>query len=365
MSARYRADQVGSLKRPPELVEAKLGERQLSEGELRRLEDQAILDILEMQRQTGIDVFTDGEFRRRSYMAGFWDAIEGFVPTNDYRLQWRGKAIENYPRTLNPIVGGKLRPKRRLAGHEATFLKQHAPGQFKITLPGAHMIGAFAFREGVTEPYYANRQELMLELAGILHHEVEALSADGVPYIQIDAPGYAQFVDDASRSWLRGSGVDVERALEEAIAADNKAVQGLAREGVTLAIHLCRGNSGGQWLAEGGYEPIAEKLFGALQHDTFLLEYDTERAGGFEPLRFMPPDKTVVLGLITTKSGALEAQDQLLRRIEEAAKYVPLDNLALSPQCGFASSIPGNPLTPDEQRRKLELVVDTARKAWG
>src|SRR5205823_638183 len=140
---------------------------------------------------------------------------------------------------------------------------------------------------------------------------------------------------------------------------------GLAREGVTLAIHLCRGNSGGQWLAEGGYEPIAEKLFGTLAHDTFLLEYDTDRAGGFEPLRFMPRGKTVVLGLITTKTGTLESQDLLLRRIEEAAQYVPMENLALSPQCGFASSIPGNPITVDEERRKLELVVETARKAWG
>ena len=142
-------------------------------------------------------------------------------------------------------------------------------------------------------------------------------------------------------------------------------MSGVSREGVTLGFHLCRGNSGGQWLSEGGYDPIAENLFNELQYDTFLLEYDTDRAGGFEPLRFMPKERTVVLGLITTKSGALESQGDLLRRIDEAARYVPLENLALSPQCGFASSIPGNPLTEDEQRRKLELVVSTARQAWG
>jgi 5-methyltetrahydropteroyltriglutamate--homocysteine methyltransferase len=185
-----------------------------------------------------------------------------------------------------------------------------------------------------------------------------------VPYVQVDAPGYAMFFDETTSQRLRQSGVDLDQALDEAIAADNAAIDGLAREGVTLAIHLCRGNSGGQWVAEGGYGPIAERLLGTLRHDTFLLEYDTERAGTFEPLRLMPRDKTVVLGLVTTKRGDLEPQDLLLRRIDEAARFVARDNLALSPQCGFASSIPGNPLTSDEQRRNLELVVETARKAW-
>jgi 5-methyltetrahydropteroyltriglutamate--homocysteine methyltransferase len=365
VTARYRADQVGSLLRPPELVEAKLGQRQLSDSELRQLEDRAILEALEMQRQAGIDVFTDGEFRRRSYMMGFFDAIEGFVENDGPGMQWKGTAIEGYPRINYPIAGGKLRPRRRLAGDEAAFLKQHAPGPYKITLPGAQMIGGAAFRPGRTEPFYATRQELMLELAGILHREIEALVAEGVPYVQIDAPGYAMFFDPGSTARLRRSGADLDRMLDEAIAADNAAIEGLARQGLTLGIHLCRGNSGGQWVSEGGYDPIAEKLFGTLQHDTFLLEYDTERAGTFEPLRFLPKDKTVVLGLVTTKRGDLEPQDTLLRRIDEAARYVPRENLALSPQCGFASSIPGNPITPDDQRRKLELVVATARKAWG
>ena len=366
MSARFRADQVGSLLRPPELVEAKLGRRQLSAEELRALEDRAILAALEMQRQTGIQVCTDGEFRRRNYMTGFWEAIEGFqeVPPEEYRLQWRGQARENYPRTMSYVVAGKLKPRRRLAGDEAAFLKAHAPGPFKITLPGAHMIGGFGFRPGLTEPFYASRHELLLELGRILHDEIAALIADGVPYVQQDAPGYAMFVDAGSRQVLHEAGANLEQLVDEAVEADNVAVQGLAREGVTLAIHLCRGNSGGQWLAEGGYDLIAEKVFGGLIHDTFLLEYDTDRAGGFEPLRYVPPGKTVVLGLVTTKRGQLEDPEQLLRRIDEAARYVPRETLALSPQCGFASSIPGNPLTPDEQKRKLELVAETARRAW-
>ena len=367
MTARFRADQVGSLLRPPELVEAKLGRRKMSAENLRALEDRAILDTLEMQRQTGIQVYTDGEFRRRNYMTGFWEAIDGFqeVPPEEYRLEWRGQAREDYPRTMSYVVGGTLRPKGRLAGDEAAFLKEHAPGPFKVTLPGAHMIGGFGFRPGLTEPYYSSRHELLLELGRILHGEIAALIADGAPYVQLDAPGYAMFVDQGSRQVLHEAGANLSQLVDEAVEADNVAVHGLAREGVTLAIHLCRGNSGGQWLAEGGYDAIAEKVFGGLEHDTFLLEYDTDRAGGFEPLRFVPRGKTVVLGLITTKRGELEAQDQLLRRIDEAARYVPRDNLALSPQCGFASSIPGNPLTPDQQKRKLELVADTARKAWG
>ncbi len=365
MTARYRADQLGSLLRPDKLVEAKLGRVKMSEAELRALEDQSILEALELQRQTGIDVYVDGEFRRRSYMTGFWDAIDGFLPTEEYGLEWRGKPRQDYPRTKHPIVGGKLQPKRRLAGDEAAFLKAHAPGPFKITLPGAQMIGGFTFRKGVTDQFYASRQELMLDIARLLRDEIQALMDDGVPYIQLDSPGYTTFVDDELRARLERSGMDVQAALDEAIAADNAAIQGLAREGVTLAIHLCRGNSGGQWMAEGGYEAIAEKLFGRLEHDTFLLEYDTDRAGGFEPLRFMPAGKTVVLGLVTTKRGELESQDTLLRRIDEAAQFVPMNNLALSPQCGFASSIPGNPLTVEEEKRKLELVVEVARKAWG
>jgi len=365
VTARYRADQLGSLLRPESLVQAKLGELLMSEAELRALEDRSILDALELQRQTGINVYTDGEFRRRSYMTGFWDAIDGFVPTEEYGLEWRGTPRENYPRTKHPIVGGKLRPKRRLAGDEAAFLKEHAPGPFKITLPGAQMIGGFTFRPGVTDQFYPTRQALMLEIARLLRDEIQALMDDGVPYIQLDSPGYTTFVDEELRARLEGYGADPDAMLDEAIAADNAAVGGLAREGVTLAIHLCRGNSGGQWMAEGPYDRIAEKLFGTLAHDTFLLEYDTARAGGFEPLRFMPQGKTVVLGLVTTKRGELESQDDLLRRIDEAAKYVPMDNLALSPQCGFASSIPGNPLTVEEEKRKLELVVETARRAWG
>ncbi|HEU0166797.1 MAG TPA: cobalamin-independent methionine synthase II family protein [Chloroflexota bacterium] len=376
MSARYRADQVGSLLRPKALLDARAAHEngELSDEQLRTAEDQAILAAIDMQRAAGVDVYVDGEFRRKSYMMGLYDAIDGFGLTPQLQVAggagggfggWRGTPIPNYPRVQYPACVGKLAPKRRLAQHEAAFLKAHAPGPYKATLPGAQMIGSTAWRPGLSDTAYPTRGEFMNALAGILRSEVQALISEGVPYIQIDAPAYTQFADSTWRERMLASGVDLGKALDEYIAADNAIISGLATEGVTLGFHLCRGNSGGQWLSEGGYDPIAERLFTELRYDTFLLEYDTDRAGGFEPLRFMPKGKTVVLGLITTKSGALESQTDLLKRIDDAARYVPIENLALSPQCGFASSIPGNPLTDDEQRRKLELVASTARQAWG
>jgi 5-methyltetrahydropteroyltriglutamate--homocysteine methyltransferase len=196
--------------------------------------------------------------------------------------------------------------------------------------------------------------------------EIHALSTEGARYIQIDAPRYSYYIDPKWRHYLKSeTGVDPDRALDEAIRADNACLEGAQRDGVILAIHLCRGNNRSQWYAEGGYDAIAEKLFGQLQVDAFLLEYESERAGTFEPLRYMPRGKTVVLGLVSSKLAAMESADQLARRIDQAAKYVPLENLALSPQCGFASTMEGNLLTEEQQWQKLKLVVDAAVKVWG
>jgi len=206
----------------------------------------------------------------------------------------------------------------------------------------------------------------MYELAGIIRDEVQALIDEGVSYIQIDAPNHTNLADPQQRERMRQASVDLEQAIDEIVAVENASLAGLRRgERTVLAIHLCRGNSRSRWLREGSYEPIAEKLFQGLHVDRFLLEYDSDRAGGFEPLRFIPANKTVVLGLITTKEPRLETQDEILRRIEAASRYVPLERLAISPQCGFASSAPGNLLTMDDQRRKMELVVEIARKVWG
>jgi 5-methyltetrahydropteroyltriglutamate--homocysteine methyltransferase len=238
-------------------------------------------------------------------------------------------------------------------------------------MPAASYVLARGYRPDVTDPVYGSRAAALHDVAAIVHSEIAALVDEGVPYIQLDNPHYPDYVVDERNAQWRAVGVDPAQALQEDIAGDNQSLDGLARDGLVLAMHLCRGNGGrgpdqpAGWHTAGGYDAIAEQVFGSLHVDRFLLEYDSERAGGFEPLRFVPPGRTVVLGLVTTKSGELESADVLLRRVEEAARYVPVENLALSPQCGFASTMAGNPLTVDEERRKLELVVSTARRVWG
>jgi 5-methyltetrahydropteroyltriglutamate--homocysteine methyltransferase len=263
------------------------------------------------------------------------------------------------------VVGAKLSQTRRITAHESLFLIRHAPGPCKITVPSAGYLGSRNYLRGVTDRAYPAVADLLADVAAIIQKELCALVAEGVSYIQLDAPGYAAFVDQQQRAQMRATEIDPERALSEFISADNLSLAGVPRDQVTLAMHICRGNSRSNWHSQGGYEPIAEKLFNQLEIDRFLLEYDTSRAGGFEPLRFVPPGKQVVLGLITSKEGRLESQDDLVRRIDEAAKYVQLDNLSLSPQCGFASGAAGNLISWDDQQRKLELVVQTAKRVWG
>jgi 5-methyltetrahydropteroyltriglutamate--homocysteine methyltransferase len=284
-------------------------------------------------------------------------------------LRWRGQAgapAEAPSTTGGRVIGEKLRQLRRLTAHEASFLAQHAGGPFKVTMPAPSYIVARGYKPGITDKAYTSRAELVADVSRIVGAEVKALVDEGVRYIQLDNPHYPDYLDAERCQEWRTQGIDPDRALEEDIEGDNAALQGFDRDGLTLAMHICRGN-GGQagWHTEGSYEPIAEQVFGRIAVDRFLLEYDSARAGGFEPLRFMPAEKTVVLGLVTTKAGVLEAQDDLLRRIDEASRYIPLENLALSPQCGFASVMAGNPLTWDEQKRKLELVAETARRVWG
>jgi 5-methyltetrahydropteroyltriglutamate--homocysteine methyltransferase len=263
------------------------------------------------------------------------------------------------------VIGEVLRQQRRLTAHESGYLRQHAASPYKVTLPAASYMVARGFKPGVTTGAYPTRADLMRDVVQIVRAEVQALAAEGVPYIQIDNPHFPDYIEADRREQWRAIGLDPDAALREDIEGDNACLEGIDRQRVTLATHICRGNARSAWHSQGGYEAIAEQVFGGLQVDRFLLEYDTDRAGGFEPLRFVPKGKRVVLGLITTKQGELESQELLLRRIEEASKYVPVEHLALSPQCGFASIEQGNLLSWDDQRRKLELVVDTARKVWG
>jgi 5-methyltetrahydropteroyltriglutamate--homocysteine methyltransferase len=347
-------------------LEARTAHREgrLTRDELREIEDKAILDALEMQRQAGIDVYTDGEYRRQSFLTVLTQSVEGFGGGADAR-EWRGPGGEIHVVSSGAVVTGKLRKTRRLTADQVRFLKQHSPGPFKITLPTPAQFMFFSYKPGITDRFYPSRSELREDLVGIIGGEMRALADEGVPYIQMDAPNFTDYVDRQYRERMRQSGVDPDRAIEESIAASNACFEGVRRPGITLAAHLCRGNQRSRWLKEGSYEPIAERLFTSLQVDRFLLEYDTDRAGGFEPLRFVPKGKTIGLGLISTKDPRLESQETLLQRIEEASRHVPLENLAIAPQCGFASSLPGNLLSLDDQRRKLERVAETARKVWG
>jgi 5-methyltetrahydropteroyltriglutamate--homocysteine methyltransferase len=365
----YRADHVGSFLRPPELLATPA-----KDPRRREIEDGAILRVLELQREVGVDVYTDGEYRR-TWFAGAWgDSVRGLVdapPQPFIARGWRGSSSDLAMQSLAEVathgaVGEKVRQVRRFAQDECEFLREHAPGPFKITLTSAVTNAVYWYQPAISAAVYPTRRELVDEMAGLLRDEVAALVDEGAAYIQLDSLLYSiELADPENRRRLVDCGIDPDEVLDEAIAGDNASLApAMAAEGVTVGLHMCRGNNRSAWTAEGGYEAIAERAFSELEVDRLLLEYDTARAGGFEPLRFVPDDKAVVLGLISTKTPELESRDELLRRIEEAGRYVPVERLALSPQCGFASTAKGNLLGWDDQRRKLELVVETAREIW-
>jgi 5-methyltetrahydropteroyltriglutamate--homocysteine methyltransferase len=365
MATLFRAEQVGSLLRPPELLKdrAAYAGGTLPLDQLRATEDLAILEVLARQRELGLDILTDGELRRGSWLTDMADAVDGFVAER-VPLEWKGPGGGIEGSTAH-AAGAKLRKARKMTGHEVPFLKANARAPFKVTLPAPSNFMLASYKAGITDKFYPTHADLLKDIVAIVRDDLEWLISEGVQYIQFDAPYYSHYLDPQQRTRMQQAGVDPDKELENAIAGDNAALRDLQRDGVTLALHVCRGNSRSRWYTEGGYDAIAEKLFGSMQVDRFLLEYDTARSGGFEPLRLVPRGKTVVLGLITTKEPKAESLDELRRRIDEAAKFVPLENLALSPQCGFASVAAGNLLTPDEQWKKLALVVDTARKVWG
>ncbi len=366
MPARYRADHIGSFLRPPELLDARRTTAADAER-LRAIEDRHILRVLAKQKELGFAIFTDGELRRRNFMSDFTDAVEGFDLGDAVSRTWQAGQAKDAPvSSVTGIVTAKIRSVRRLTGHELPFLKAHSPGAIKMTLPSATQFPAISFKRGVTDKVYKDHSALLWEIVKIMKAELVKLSAAGVSYIQIDAPRYSYYVDPKWREWIRTEmRAEPDALLDESIRADNACFEAARRPGVTLGMHLCRGNNRSHWYAEGGYDAIAEKLFGTLAVDRFLLEYDDARSGTFEPLRFIPRDKTVVLGLVSSKRPQLESSDELVQRIAEASRQVPPENLALSPQCGFASTMEGNLLTEDEQWAKLRLVAETARRVWG
>jgi 5-methyltetrahydropteroyltriglutamate--homocysteine methyltransferase len=363
MAARdIRSDVVGSLLRPAYLVQAReaLEAGRLAPPEFKRVEDRAVDEAVALQEGAGLDVVTDGEVRRYAFFGHLIDAVEGFDKLGGWAIPFRdaegGELVFK-----RPVVVEKLRWRRSMCGEEFVYLRSRTARSAKVTLISTQQAAAYydPDRSGAA---YPTRDAYLGDIVDLSRREVEELVRLGCTYVQIDAPQYAALLDPELREGYRRRGSDPDRLIDACIEMDN-AVIGTHR-GVTFGLHICRGNNQSMFYARGGYEPIARGFTGS-RFQRFLLEYDDERSGGFEPLQAVPPDRTVVLGLVTTKKPRLEAVDELRRRIEEAAKFIPLERLALSPQCGFASTMAGNRITPEDQRRKLQRVAETARLVWG
>jgi 5-methyltetrahydropteroyltriglutamate--homocysteine methyltransferase len=363
-----RADVVGSLLRPPALLEARerLGRGEVSAAELRRIEDRAVDEALRLQEDAGLDVVTDGEMRRLSFQSQMTAAVEGFGEWDlDAFLwgEWRSDEHGDMRVARPPLaVTGTLRRTRFLSAEELAYARARTSRVLKVTLPSASLFANFWDPEHSRSPY-ARLEDFLADAAEILREEVQELVRLGATYLQLDAPHYPLLVDPAYRDFYESRGRPVDEWLELGLELDNHVIGD--HPGVTFGFHLCKGNQASRWLVSGGYDWLAERIFPRVRADRLLLEYDDERSGGFEPLAAVPEDKTVVLGLVTTKTPRRETVDALAARIAEAARFVPLERLAVSPQCGFATSVLGNALSVDDQRRKLETVARTARTVWG
>jgi len=362
---RVSAENPGSLLRPAWLLDLRQRERDgvATEDEARAGEDRAILEAIRLQESLGLDVITDGEMRRTSWIGTARGSVDGFEPRpGGPGWQWHGTAqAAELSRRPFPFVVRPIGVRYSLARHEYDFLRRHSRARTKFCVPAPSYHRTVWHPEHSREAY-PRCDDFLVAMRDVIRDMVREAAAMGCDYVQLDAPNYGNLCDRDLRAAMAASGRDLEAELEVDIALDNSVLEGLA--GVTTAMHICRGNAAGNWAGSGGYELIAEQLFAGLAFDRLLLEYDTPRSGGFEALRQVRPDATVVLGLLTTKSGDLEDAAAVEARIREAARIVPLERLALSPQCGFASVEWGNPITPSEQQAKLRLVVDLARRIW-
>jgi 5-methyltetrahydropteroyltriglutamate--homocysteine methyltransferase len=364
----FRADHVGSLLRPQALLDARQRRAggALGPGELRDEEDRAIRDVVAMQESVGLQSATDGEFRRTSWHMDFIYALGGVDPTLEkLTVHFRNAAGELDFQSAALSVHDRITLPQTIFGDAFTFLRDAVTTAVpKITIPSPSMVHYRGGRAAIDPTVYPDLEQFWADLTAAYAAQVRGPADLGCTYLQLDDTSLAYLNDPTQRELVASLGGDGEHQHEQYIRIINAALAGRP-EGLHVTTHLCRGNFRSSWAAEGSYDFVAEALFGGLDVDGFFLEYDDERSGGFEPLRFVPPGKQVVLGLVTTKSGKLEDGDDLKRRIDEAAKYVPLDQLCLSPQCGFSSTVEGNSLTYDEQVAKLDLVVRTAAEVWG
>lgn len=378
--AKIRSDVVGSLLRPARLKAARVSfdEGKLGVNALRAIEDEEIRQAVRLQEQVGLAVVTDGEYRRLNFQDSFGESVSGFdaeqaslrfyehrveggSPLQRWEIPQSGEIKGTAVSQRRPVVE-RLRLTRNTPLEEYRFVSRVARKPAKVTLIGPDRI-AQRFDWQNSKNVYATIDEFMADVVRVEREIIGGLVEAGCRYVQIDAPGYTAYVDPPSLEAMRARGENPAENFSRSLRADNELLESF--DGVTFGIHLCRGNQRSMWHREGTYEDIAERLLNELKHDRFLFEYDSPRAGGFEPLRFLPKGKLVVLGLVSTKVPQLENVDELKRRIEEASQYVPVDQLAISPQCGFSSDVVGNLISAEDQKRKLEIVVETSRQVWG
>jgi 5-methyltetrahydropteroyltriglutamate--homocysteine methyltransferase len=363
----FRAEHIGSLLRPPQLMaeRARFARGEIGQAELTQAEDAAIAEAIRLQEELGFKFVTDGEFRRRSYHSFFYRQLGDLSIDRIGGAEARGSTVGGV-RGAQPqaAIGSRVAWTHPINAGDAAFLKTHSDRLVKITIPGPC---ALHFRGGdaaVTAVAYKDTEQFWSDTVEAFTKELHALAAAGCHYIQIDETAFAKFGDPDVQAMLSARGDDWSALIDKYIAVTNK-VLAAAPEGLHIGMHLCRGNRGGHWHSEGSYEEVAERLFNALNISFYFLEYDTPRAGNFTPLRFVPKHKSVVLGLVSTKVAELEDKSALRHRLDDATRYVSLDRLAVSPQCGFASVDTGNPVTPEAQKQKLQLVCDLARDIWG
>jgi 5-methyltetrahydropteroyltriglutamate--homocysteine methyltransferase len=358
----YRSDVVGSLLRPAYWKIAREAHEagRLSDAEFKRVEDRSVDEAVALQLRAGLDVLTDGEMRRYAFFGHLVDATEGFDKFGGWSIPFRDEKGEEVMQP-RPLVVSRLRRKRHMCAEEYTYLRARTDHPAKTTLLSAQQAAAY-YDAKKSSGAYPTVDAFLADLVDLLRDEVAELIRLGCPYIQVDSPQYAALIDPKIRDGYRQRGNDPDRLLDLSIEMDNAVIGG--HPNVIFGLHLCRGNNQSKFYASGDYAPIA-KVFGKTKFQRFLLEFDDERSGGFEPLAQVPADRTVVLGLVSSKKTAMEKKDELKSRIHAAEKYVPLERLALSPQCGFASTMEGNLLSEADQEAKLRLVAETAREVWG
>jgi 5-methyltetrahydropteroyltriglutamate--homocysteine methyltransferase len=365
-----RADVVGSLLRPPELLEARerYAAGEISAAEFKRVEDGAVDWAISLQERAGLPIVTDGEMRRESFQSQLVEAVEGFGEhTIDAYLwgEWHGEGSVGDRRIERPAtlgVVGKLRRKRHLSVEEFVYARARTDRIIKVTLPSPSLYANFWTPE-LSKEAYPTLDDFLEDIAQTLREEVEELVRLGAVYIQLDAPHYPLLLEEKTRTFYEARGWDLDRWLGRGIELDNYVMGD--HPGVTFAFHLCRGNQGSRWLVSGSYEPLARRIFGGIGAERLMLEYDDERSGGFESLTHVPEDKIAVLGLVTTKTSRREEPEELEARIREASRFVPLERLALSPQCGFATSVIGNAISVEDEEHKLRTIVETTERVWG